>query len=274
MISEIGSVHSVSFKWTCLFVLGARPQFIKAAPLHAALIQSGFNVKLVHTGQHFDHNMSAIFFDQLQLPSPHFNLGISGGTHTTMVGRMMIELDGVLEKESPDLVVVFGDTNSTLAGSLSASQRHIPLVHIEAGLRSHRWEMPEEKNRKLTDHLSQLLFCPTPQAVDLLAQEGITQHVYWVGDVMYDLAQQVQFDLSFLDPLNVSPSSYSLMTLHRAEAFKSVDHFNEKLDWLKQKALHKPLIWPIHPRAKNFIEKHKIDVGYVARQLDELTFRL
>ena len=262
MVSDSFSSSNTS-PWTCLFILGARPQFIKAAPLHLALTQAGYDVQLVHTGQHFDHNMSAIFFEQLHLPTPHFHLGISGGNHTQMVARMMLELDRIFTQTHPDLVIVFGDTNSTLAGSLSAAQHHIPLIHIEAGLRSHRWEMPEEKNRKLTDHLSQVLFCPTHKAVQLLAQEGITQNVHWVGDVMYDLALQVEMDLSYLDTLNLEKKGYSVLTLHRAEAFKTVESFTEKLEWLKSKAKQTSLIWPIHPRAKHFITHHQLDVGQI-----------
>ena len=170
-------------------VLGARPQFVKAAALSRALVAAGdFAEVVVHTGQHHDAAMSQVFFDQLGIPAPKHHLGISGGTHGSMTGRMLEGVERVLLGERPDLVLVYGDTNSTLAGAIAAVKLHIPIAHVEAGLRSFDRSMPEEVNRVLVDAVSALLFCPTQTAVGHLAAEGITRGVHLVGDVMLDVA--------------------------------------------------------------------------------------
>jgi len=166
-------------------VVGARPQFIKAAPVSHELRKSHKEV-LVHTGQHYDYEMSKVFFEELSIPEPDYNLGIGSGTHGRQTGRMLEEIEKVLLAENPDMVLVYGDTNSILAGALTAAKLHIPVAHAEAGLRSFNRRMPEEINRVLTDHISTLLFCPTKTAVKNLAQEGITNGVHLSGDVMYD----------------------------------------------------------------------------------------
>ena len=172
-------------------VLGARPQFIKATAFSRALREMGSdNVSetIIHTGQHFDENMSGAFFTELDIPTPKYNLGISNLSHGAMIGRMVESIEAILQKEKPSMVLVYGDTNSTLSASLSASKLHIPIVHIEAGLRSFNKRMPEESNRILTDHISSLLFCPTSTAVQNLQVEGIVEGVHEVGDVMFDVS--------------------------------------------------------------------------------------
>ena len=166
--------------------------------------------------------------------------------------RMLIELESLLKSIQPDLVIVYGDTNSTLAGALSAAQLNIPLAHVESGLRSYRMEMPEEKNRKITDHISTYLFCPTHVAVKNLEREGVTDHVYWVGDLMYDMALQVEVNRTLLNSLNLKAKGYDLMTMHRAEICDHISVFTERLKWLinRQQLTNRPMIWPVHPRAR------------------------
>jgi UDP-N-acetylglucosamine 2-epimerase len=169
-----------------LFIIGARPQFIKHAPIEIAS-RGVFDTVTVHTGQHYDYRMSQIFFDELKISKPDYNLGVHGGDHGEQTGRMMVDIEKVLASEKPDFVVVYGDTNSTLAGALVSSKLHIPVVHIEAGLRSFNKSMPEEINRIVTDHVSSVLFVPTETGVNNLANEGITENVFLIGDVMYDM---------------------------------------------------------------------------------------
>jgi len=170
-------------------IVGARPQFVKASVLYKAMREK-YDITLVHTGQHYDDNMSKIFFEELNLPAPDINLNIGSGGHGEQTGAMLTGIEKILLKSKPDAVMILGDTNSTLAGALAASKLLIPIAHVEAGLRNFDKQMPEEQNRICTDHLSDMLFCPTQTAVDWLAQESITRHVFNVGDVMYDVVLQ------------------------------------------------------------------------------------
>jgi UDP-N-acetylglucosamine 2-epimerase len=228
--------------------VGARPQFIKAAPVSATLRQS-FTEILVHTGQHYDHGMSAVFFQELGIPEPEYNLGIGSGSHGQQTGQMLAAIEAVLLKEKPDWMLVYGDTNSTLAGALAAAKLHIPIAHVEAGLRSYNRTMPEEINRVLTDHCSNLLFCPTQTAVDNLVSEGIHQGVHQVGDVMVDalyyfLPKAEQSPI--LSQHSLTPGNYVLATIHRASNTDTVEALAQVLDCLAQSAW--PVVWPIHPR--------------------------
>lgn len=206
-----------------LSIVGARPQFIKAAAVLRALrLMPSVKHVMVHTGQHYDENMSEVFFRELDIPRPDYHLGIGGGTHGQNTGRMLEAIERVLLDEKPDWVLVYGDTDSTLAGALAAGKLHIPVAHVEAGLRSFNRRMPEEINRVLTDHVSDLLFAPTETAVRNLLREGIPSgKIYLVGDVMYDAAlyygEKAERESQILSRLGLRPKEYILATLHRAE---------------------------------------------------------
>ena len=233
-------------------IVGTRPEFIQAAPVSRALRPRHREV-LVHTGQHYDYEMSAVFFEQLGLPPPDYNLGVGSGPHGWQTGQMLARLEEVMLKEKPDWVLVRGDTNSTLAGALAAAKLHIPVGHIEAGLRSfNRW-MPEEINRVVVDHVSDLLFCPTSTAVENLAAEGITEGVHLVGDVMYEAIlynlplAEAQSDV--LTRLGLSPEGYLLLTIHRAENTDIRENLEAILEAVNR--LREPVLFPAHPRTRN-----------------------
>lgn len=235
-------------------VIGARPQFIKAAVVSRALAQlaSGLQEVLVHTGQHYDSNMSDVFFDELDIPRPDHHLGVGGGTHGQNTGRMLEKLEALMQSEKPDWVLVYGDTDSTLAGALAASKLHIPVAHVEAGLRSFNRRMPEEINRVMTDHLSSVLFAPTQTAVAHLAREGIAgDRVQVVGDVMYDAALYYKARAKCPDD-NVVRSwksgSFILCTVHRAENTDNLDRMKGILAGLARSPW--PVVLPIHPRTR------------------------
>ena len=238
---------------TILTIVGARPQFIKAAPVSRAFQKAGLPEYLVHTGQHYDSNMSQIFFDELGIPQPQINLGIGSASHGRQTGEMLIQLETLMMEIQPDWVLVYGDTNSTLAGALAAVKLHIPVAHVEAGLRSYNRSMPEEHNRVLTDHSSDLLFCPTQTAVDNLAQEGIRQGVFLTGDVMYDavihFAARAQSQSSILDRLNLHAKGYLLATVHRPANTDNPHRLYAILDTLRQ--MDEPVILPLHPRTRD-----------------------
>jgi UDP-GlcNAc3NAcA epimerase len=214
----------------------------------------GLSEVMVHTGQHFDAGMSDVFFDELNIPAPKHYLDIHGGGHGEMTGRMLIAIEPVLKAEKPDWVVVYGDTNSTLAGSLAASKLHIPVAHVEAGLRSFNRRMPEELNRVLTDHLSTLHLCPTANAVQNLANEGVTKGVHHVGDVMFDAtvfaAKQAGRRSSILSEMSLTPGKYAVATVHRAENTDEPAHLHAVIDYLKSCAARMPVVLPLHPRTE------------------------
>ena len=244
-------------------IVGARPQFIKAAAVSRS-IREGYSDRideiLVHTGQHFDANMSEVFFEELDIPRPRHNLEISGGNHGAMTGRMLESVENVLLQEKPDWVLIYGDTNSTLAGALAAAKLHIPVAHVEAGLRSFNMRMPEEINRILADRVSSLLFCPTETAVNNLKLEGIGKGVHNVGDVMYDVAlfyrDRARQQSRILQTLGVTPGCFTLATCHRAENTDSPQRLGEILSALAEVAGQMPLVLPMHPRTRKLVGEY------------------
>lgn len=243
-------------------VVGARPQFIKAAAVSRARAEGfadSLEEVLLHTGQHFDQNMSQVFFDELGIPEPAHNLEISGGSHGAMTGRMLEAIERVLEDEKPDWVLVYGDTNSTLAGALAAVKLHIPVAHVEAGLRSFNMRMPEEVNRILSDRISTLLFCPTELACRNLSAEGISKGVELVGDVMYDVAlhaaRLARERSTALHRLGVEPGRFVLATCHRAENTDDEGRLTQILEGLARIAREEPVILALHPRTRQIIDR-------------------
>lgn len=240
-------------------VVGARPQFIKAAVVSRAL-RKQYNIeeKIIHTGQHYDKTMSAVFFDELDIPKPHYNLGIGGGSHGQNTGRMIEKIESVLLKDVPDHLLVYGDTDSTLAGALAAAKLNIPVIHVEAGLRSYNRQMPEEINRVLTDHIAKLLLAPTEIAVNNLASEGISgEGVHLVGDVMFDAAlfyTGVAVTKSkILSKLAIQPQNYILATIHRQENTDDRKRLAAIVQGLAGSDL--PIILPLHPRTAACLSK-------------------
>lgn len=244
-------------------IVGARPQFIKAATVSRAARQAGLDEVMVHTGQHFDHAMSQAFFDELEIPAPAYNLDIHGGDHGAMTGRMLIALEPVMAEARPDWVVVYGDTNSTLAGALTAAKLHVPLAHVEAGLRSFNRRMPEEVNRVLVDHVSDLLLCPTATAVANLTSEGITRGVHSVGDVMYDATShaidKARETSDVLARLKLRADGYAVATVHRAENTDDDARLAAVLAWLKARATEHPVVFPVHPRTARAATRAGLD---------------
>jgi UDP-GlcNAc3NAcA epimerase len=243
-----------------LTVIGARPQFIKAAPVSMALKKSGrFREVLVHTGQHYDRNMSGVFFKEMGIPHPDYNLEAGSGTHAEQTGNIMQRLEPLLIKEKPAMVLIYGDTNSTLAAALTAAKLHIPVVHVEAGLRSFNMEMPEEINRIVADRLSSLLFAPTRTAVENLKREGIRCNVFKTGDVMYDAArifsEKARKTSRVLENLRLKPGAYRLATVHRAENTDDKTRLRNILKALSVLGREMPLVFPVHPRTRKMIDR-------------------
>lgn len=245
-------------------VVGARPQFVKAAVVSRALLQhSGMQELIVHTGQHYDNNMSDIFFEEMQIPQPAYNLEIKESLHGMMTAKMMMGIEKILLDEKPNVVLVYGDTNSTMAASLAASKLHIPVAHVEAGLRSFNMQMPEEINRIVTDKVSSLLFCPTQTAVDNLQAEGFTQsfyHVHLTGDVMYDAAL-FYFERSapkIIEQLQLQNKQFILATIHRAENTNNIEHLAAIVSALNELNKAQQVVVPLHPRTSKLIDQLNI----------------
>lgn len=245
-----------------LTVLGARPQFIKAAAFSRAIADyDGVEEIIVHTGQHYDQNMSDIFFEEMDIPVPKYKLQTGGKTHGAMTGQQLEKIEEILLEEKPDLVLVYGDTNSTLAGALSAVKLHIPIAHIEAGLRSFNRKMPEEINRILTDQVSDYLFVPSLGAKNNLLHEGVDQNkIFIVGDIMYDVSlyyKEKMIKPDWFDALNLS--NFILCTIHRAENTDDVNKLSAIFQGLGLS--NKEIILPLHPRTVKKIKEHNITVS-------------
>jgi len=236
-------------------IVGARPNFIKCAPVSREL-RKKFDELIIHTGQHYDYEMNKIFFDELEIPEPDYHLGVGSGTQAYQTGEMLKRTEEVLTKEQPDLVLVFGDTNSTLAGALAASKLHIRVGHIEAGLRSFDKKMPEEINRILTDHCSDLLFCPTETAARILESEGITKGVHLTGDVMVDALQEnieiAEKYSKILEDFGLNQKEYLLATIHRPE---NTDDCNRLSDIVAAFCEIRNLVFPCHPRTEKLVKQ-------------------
>lgn len=265
-------------------IIGARPQFIKSAIVSKAI--ADYNAKAtnndfkitevtIHTGQHYDANMSDVFFEELEIHKPQYNLKTGSGLQGEQTGKMLAGIEKVLINENPDGVIVYGDTNSTLAGALAAAKLHMPVAHVEAGLRSDNHKMPEEINRILTDHISAILFCPTQAAVDNLKQEGLFQInstlkssplVFHVGDVMYDAAcyygSKAKKESRVLEFLKLKPKSFCLVTVHRAENTDNNMRLCAILDGLSMVSRHIPTVFPLHPRTRKALEKENLMKNY------------
>jgi len=239
-------------------VVGARPNFIKLAPASKEL-RKEFDEVIIHTGQHYDYEMDRVFFDELGIPEPDYHLGVGSGSHGYQTGEMLKRIEGVLMKEKPDLVLVFGDTNTTLAGALAAVKLHIKVGHVEAGLRSFDKRMPEEINRVLTDHCSDILFCPTETAVKNLKNEGIAEGVYLTGDVMVDALQEnikiAEKKSKILDELDLKPEEYYLATVHRAE---NTDDFSRLRSIVDAFCEIENIVFPCHPRTEKMLKKFNL----------------
>lgn len=238
-------------------IVGARPQFIKCAALSKELRKTN-EEKILNTGQHYDLEMSEVFFKELSIPNPDYNLGIGSGTHGEQTGKMLIEIEKILTRERPDLVLVYGDTNSTIAGAFAASKIGIRVAHVESGLRSFDRSMPEEINRILTDHISTMLFCPTPQAVTNLKNEGIIQGVHLVGDVMQDallLYSAIAGKVStIIEKLNLNVGEYFVLTVHRSGNTDNKENMRGIIDALER--IKSKVVFPVHPRTEKYLKEY------------------
>ena len=255
---------------TLLLVIGARPQFIKAAAMSAGIQawneearSPRFKEILVHTGQHYDFDLSQSFFEELQLPEPHVNLDVKSGTHAVQTARMMMGLEKAIEEQSPDWVIVFGDTNSTLAGVLTAAKLRIPVAHVEAGLREDNRHIPEEVNKIVADHLSEWCFAPTQTAMETLVREGLAERSFLVGDIMLDttrrmLERQSRSNLSeILGRFGVVPNEFALATTHRAAIRERREFLRDVLEALRELPI--PVVLPLHPSTRAAIAQHRLE---------------
>ncbi|QED49626.1 non-hydrolyzing UDP-N-acetylglucosamine 2-epimerase [Cytobacillus dafuensis] len=247
-----------------LTIIGARPQFIKAAPV-SRVLRKHMEEKIIHTGQHYDANMSDIFFEELHIPKPDYHLGVGSGNHGKQTGEMMAKIEDIVLSENPDYLMVYGDTNSTLAGALVAAKLHVPVIHIEAGLRSFNKKMPEEVNRIMTDHVSEFLFCPTDTAVTNLDNENITHNVFNIGDVMYDAVlynrELANEKSTILEDAGLIAKKYHLITIHRAENTDDIEKMKNILDAFSN--IEDVKVWPIHPRTKHKLADYGLNLDDV-----------
>ncbi len=241
-------------------IIGARPQFVKAAVVSRAFLQNNHIEEIIiHTGQHYDPNMSAVFFEEMNIPQPHFNLNINGLTHGSLTGKMLTEIEQLLINIAPDWVLVYGDTDSTLAGALAAAKLNIPLAHVEAGLRSFNMQMPEEINRILTDRISNILFCPTDTAIKNLQKEGFehfSTNIIKSGDVMFDAA--LFYAPKAQKPTIDIPQAYILCTIHRKENISTIENLKKIFDALEDIAQSVPIVLPLHPHTRHQLQ----EIGY------------
>lgn len=240
-------------------IIGARPQFIKCAPVSKEIRKNNKEI-IVHTGQHYDKTMSNLFFNELKIPKPDYNLGVGSGSHGYQTGQMLIKIEKVLFKEKPDFVLVYGDTNTTLAGALATVKLHIPIGHIESGLRSFDRKMPEEINRIISDHISNILFAPTENAVINLNKEGIKNGVFQVGDVMYDaLIRNIKIaeeKSTIFSKFKIEPNQYFLATIHRPSNTDNKKNLENIFSAFSN--IEETIIFPIHPRTAKFIKNHNL----------------
>ena len=257
-----------------LSVVGARPQFVKAALLSAEFSRRGIEEVLVHTGQHYDRVMSDVFFEQLQIPEPKYNLEVGSGLHGAQTGEMLKRLEPIVIEESPDWLLVYGDTNSTMAGALVAAKLHVPVAHVEAGLRSFNREMPEEVNRIVADHVADLLLVPNGAAATQLASEGISNGVRIVGDLMVDLALRVAAQLPehppILEKLQLRAREYFVATIHRASNTDDRETFCRLLEGLRGVGL--PVVFPVHPRTRGIAQQEGAGVDDNIILIDPLPY--
>lgn len=259
-----------------LTVIGARPQFIKAAPVSQALSEIGITETVLHTGQHYDQSMSDVFFAELGMNEPDVHLAVGSGSHGSQTAAMLEGTERILIERCPELVLVYGDTNSTIAGTLAAVKLHVPVAHVEAGLRSSNMRMPEEINRITTDHLSELLFSPTPAATAHLAREGVRGQVHQVGDVMYDatlmFADAAERTSNALERLDVSDGDFALATVHRAESTDDPTVLAIVLNGLRLIAQQMPVVMPLHPRTARAIERAGMAIDASIRVCEPVGF--
>jgi len=264
-------------------VVGARPQFIKAATLSRAIARHNaarpgqpVDERMIHTGQHYDPNMSDVFFRELEIPDPAWHLGVGSGPHGEQTGRMLAEVEKVLLAERPDMLLVYGDTNSTLAGALAAAKLHVPVAHVEAGLRSFNRRMPEEVNRVMADHLSDLLFCPTDQSVSNLAREGVRGKVLRVGDIMFDSVrhyrERIAREPRATAALGLAPKGFVLATVHRAENTDSAANLAGIFEAFGRIQARYPVVVALHPRTRRLLAEHGIAVAPGVRLVEPLGY--
>ena len=259
-----------------LTVIGARPQFIKAAVVSRVIRETDcVQESILHTGQHYDANMSDVFFEELDIPKPSIHLGVGSGTHGEQTARMLTGIEQALMEHRPDWLLVYGDTNSTLAGALAAAKLHVPVAHVEAGLRSFNRAMPEEINRIVTDHVASRLFCPTDTAVAHLQNEGITEGVHQVGDVMYDAAlfyADRSADSPILNHLKLSPGAYALATVHRAENTDDPVRLGAIMGGLSRLSQRIPVVLPLHPRTRQVLDRQGSEIPAGIRTIEPVSY--